>query len=122
LLEKYLKEFESESLILFDKNGIIISEYYKDLIEPEIYIELIESIKEHMFLIKRVQEESYQKDSAFSSIGNELLSYLHRIEINNESIFVSVVIKEKLKELLLEKFSEFMLELIEIIKPLISGN
>jgi len=122
LLEKYLKEFESESLILFDKNGIIISEYYKDLIEPEIYIELIESIKEHMFLIKRVQEESYQKDSAFSSIGNELLSYLHRIEINNESIFVSVVIKEKLKELLLEKFSEFMLELIEIIKPLISEN
>ena len=100
LLEKYLKEFESESLILFDKNGIIISEYYKDLIEPEIYIELIESIKEHMFLIKRVQEESYQKDSAFSSIGNELLSYLHRVEINNESIFVSVVIKEKLKELL----------------------
>ena len=122
LLEKYLKEFESESLILFDKNGIIISEYYKDLIEPEIYIELIESIKEHMFLIKRVQEESYQKDSAFSSIGNELLSYLHRIEINNESIFVSVVIKDKLKELLLEKFSEFMLELIEIIKPLISEN
>jgi len=45
LLEKYLKEFKSESLILFDKNGIIISEYYKDLIEPEIYIELIESIK-----------------------------------------------------------------------------
>ena len=122
LLEKYLKEFKSESLILFDKNGIIISEYYKDLIEPEIYIELIESIKEHMFLIKRVQEESYQTDSAFSSIGNELLSYLHRIEINNESIFVSVVIKEKLKELLLEKFSEFMLELIEIIKPLISEN
>ena len=122
LLEKHLKEFDSESLILFDKNGIIVSEYYRDIVEPEIYVELIESIKEHLFLLKRMQEESYETDYAFSSIGDELLSYLHRIKINNESIFVSVVIKEKLKELLLEKFSEFMLELIELIEPLIKGN
>ncbi|MHA1472359.1 MAG: ADP-ribosylation factor-like protein [Promethearchaeota archaeon] len=119
LLEKNLKEFDSESLILFDKNGIIISEYYREIIRPEIYVELIESIKEHLFLLKRMIEESYESDYAFSSIGDELLSYLHRIEINKESIFVSVVIKDKLKELFLEKFSEFTLELIEIIKPLI---
>ncbi|MBY8979777.1 MAG: GTP-binding protein [Candidatus Lokiarchaeota archaeon] len=122
LLENYLKKFESESLILFDKNGIIISEYYKDAIDPEIYVELIESIKEHLFLLKRMQEESYQTDYAFSSIGDELLSYLHRIEIENESLFISVVIKEKLKELLLEKFSEFTLELIELIEPLVTGK
>ena len=122
LLEKYLKEFNSESLILFDKNGIIISEYYREIIEPEIYVELIESIKEHLFLLKRMQEESYETDYAFSSIGNELLSYLHRIVIGEESLFLSVVIKEKLKELLLEKFAEFKLELIELIKPLIEGD
>ena len=122
LLEKYIKEFDSESLIVFEKNGIIISEYYSDTIDPKIYIELIESIKEHLFLLKRMQEESYETDYAFSSIGNELLSYLHRVVINGESLFVSVVIKEKLKELLLEKFSEFMDELIELIKPLIIGN
>ncbi len=122
LLEKYLKEFDSESLILFEKNGIIISEYYSDTIEPKIYIELIESIKEHLFLLKRMQEESYETDYAFSSIGNELLSYLHRIVLEGESLFVSVVLKEKLKELLLEKFSEFKLELIELIEPLIKGD
>jgi len=119
LVEKYLKEFDSESLILFDKNGIIISEYYTEIIAPEIYVELIESLKEHLFLLKRMQEESYETEYTFSSIGDELLSYLHRIEIDSESFFVSVVIKEKLKELLLEKFSEFTLELIELIKPLI---
>jgi hypothetical protein len=119
LLESYLKQFESESLILFDKNGIILSEYYKDYIEPELYIELIESIKEHLFLLKRMQEESYETDYAFSSIGDELLSYLHRIVLEGESLFVSVVLKEKLKDSLLEKFSEFKLELIELIEPLI---
>jgi len=119
LLEKYLKEFDSESLILFDKNGIIVSEYYSETIEPKIYVELIESLKEHLFLLKRMQEESYETDYVFSSIGDELLSYLHRIEIDKESIFVSVVIKEKLKELLLEKFSGFMSELIDILKPLV---
>ena len=122
LLEKSLKEFDSESLILFDKNGIIISEYYREIVEPEIYVELIESIKEHLFLLKRMQEESHETDYAFSSIGDELISYLHRIEINNESIFVSVIIKEKLKDLLLEKFSEFTLELIELIEPLVKGK
>lgn len=122
LLEKFLIQFESESLILFDKNGIILSEYYKDIIEPEIYIELIESIKEHLFLLKRMQEESYETDYALSSIGDELISYLHRIELENESLFVSVIIKEKLKESLLEKFSDFMSELIEILNPLLARS
>lgn len=119
LLEKYLSQFESESLILFDKNGIILSEYYKNIIEPDVYVELIESIKEHLFLLKRMQEESYETDYALSSIGDELISYLHRIELENESLFVSVVIKETLKEPLLEKFSDFMSDLIEILKPLL---
>ncbi|MHA1476636.1 MAG: ADP-ribosylation factor-like protein [Promethearchaeota archaeon] len=122
LVEKYLIQFESESLILFDKNGIILSEYYKDTIEPEVYVELIESIKEHLFLLKRMSEESYETDYAFSSIGEELISYLHRIELEDESLFVSVVVKEKLKELLLEKFSDFMSELIEILKPLLTRS
>ncbi len=122
LVEKYLIQFESESLILFDKNGIILGEYYKDTIEPEVYVELIESIKEHLFLLKRMSEESYETDYALSSIGEELISYLHRIEIEDESLFVSVVVKEKLKELLLEKFSDFMSELIEILKPLLTRS
>ena len=122
LIEKSLKEFDSESLIIFDKNGIIISEYYKEIVEPEIYVEFIESLKEHLFLLKRMQEESYETDYVFSSIGDELLSYLHRIVLEGESLFVSVVLKETLKESLLEKFSEFMDKLIEIIKPLIKRD
>ena len=122
LLEKYLTQFESESLILFDKNGIILSEYYKDNIEPEIYVELIESIKEHLFLLKRMQEESYETGYALSSIGDELISYLHRIVLEKESLFVSVVIKEKLKEPFLEKFSDFVSELTEILKPLLTRS
>ncbi|MBA7511217.1 hypothetical protein ES705_03208 [subsurface metagenome] len=119
LLEKYIKEFDSKSLIVFDKNGIIISEFYNDIIEPEIYIELLESIKEHLFLLKRMQEESYEADSTFSTIGNELISYLHRIKLKEESLFVSVVMKEKLKEKFLEKVSDFLSDLTEILKTLL---
>lgn len=119
LLENYVKEFDSKSLIVFDKNGIIISEFYNDIIEPEIYIELLESIKEHLFLLKRMQEESYEADSTFSTIGNELISYLHRIKLKEESLFVSVVMKEKLKEKFLEKVSDFISDLTELLKPLL---
>jgi small GTP-binding protein len=122
LLEKYLIQFESESLILFDKNGIILSEYYSNVIEPEIYIELIESIKEHLFLLKRMQEESYETNYALSSIGEELVSYLHKIELEGESLFISVVIQETLKEPFLEKFADFMFDLKEILKPLLTRS
>ncbi len=119
LLEKYIKELDSKSLLVFDKNGIIISEFYSDIIEPEIYIELLESIKEHLFLLKRMQEESYETDSTFSTIGNELVSYLHRIKLKEESLFVSVVMKEKFKDKFLEKVSDFLSDLTEILKTLI---
>lgn len=119
LLEDYLNEFGSKSLILFDKNGIIISEFYSELIEPEIYLELIESIKEHLFLLKRMQEESYETEYTFSSIGDDLISYLHRIELKGESIFVSVIINEHLKEQFLIRFTDFISDLTSILIPLL---
>ncbi|MHA1661210.1 MAG: ADP-ribosylation factor-like protein [Promethearchaeota archaeon] len=120
LLEKYLIEFNCSSLIIFDKNGIIISEYYKDEINPELYVQLIELIKEHLFLLKRIQEEDYKEDYNFTSMENNMLSYLHRLEFKKEIFFISVQIKEELKELLLERFSDFLVELTSIIESLLS--
>ena len=120
LLEKYLIEFNCSSLILFDKNGIIISEYYKDEINPNLYVQLIELIKEHLFLLKRIQEEDYKEDYNFTSMENNMLSYLHRLEFKKEIFFVSVQIKEELKDMLLERFSDFLVELTNIIESLLS--
>jgi small GTP-binding protein len=119
LLEHYLEEFNCKSLIVFDKNGIIISEFYSSVIEPKIYIEFLESIKEHLFLLKRMQEEAYEADANFSTIGNELLSYLHKFEIGDQSFFASVIIQEKFKDAFLENFSEFLVDLRQILEPLI---
>ena len=66
-----------------------------------------------------MQEESYEADSSFSSIGNKLLSYLHKIEIINQSFFASVIIQENNKEEFLEKFSDFLIEVKEILEPLV---
>ena len=119
LLEHYLEEFNCKSLIIFDKNGIIISEFYSSVIEPKIYVEFLESIKEHLFLLKRMQEESYEAESNFSSMGNELLSYLHKLEIGDQSFFTSVIIQEQDKDAFLEKFSDFLKDVKTILEPLI---
>jgi small GTP-binding protein len=121
LLEKYLEIFNCKSLIIFDKNGIIISEFYSSIIEPRIYSEFLESIKEHLFLLKRMQEESYEAESNFSIIGDQLLSYLHKLEISDQSFFASVIIKESNKEVFLENFSDFLEEVKSILGPLISS-
>jgi len=120
LLENYIYAFNCKSLILFDRNGIIISEFYNSEIEPEYYVELLESIKEHLFLLKRMQQESYEAENNLISNGNGLLSYLHRIKIGEESLFISVIIQEKYKDPFMEKFSEFLIEIRDILTPILA--
>ncbi|MFX1343901.1 MAG: ADP-ribosylation factor-like protein [Promethearchaeota archaeon] len=119
LLEKYIDIFQSQALLVFDRNGIIISEYYSD-IEPDVYVELLESIKEHLFLLKRMEEESaYEYDHDIASIDQKLFSYLHRLQIGSELFFISVVTKESQKDDLLSNFPEFLEDLTRILKELI---
>ncbi len=119
LLENYIEVFGSQALLVFDRNGIIISEYYSD-IEPEVYVELLESIKEHLFLLKRMEEEStYEYDHDISSIEHKLFSYLHRLKLGSELFFISAVTKESHKNDLLTNFPEFLEDLTEILKELI---
>ena len=120
LFEKYIKELSSLSLIMFDLQGIIISEYYSDEIDPNFYIELLETIKEHLFILKRIQEEQYDTEHNFFSIENQLLSYLHKVKLGSESFFISVTIKEDLKEKLMNKFSDFLEDLNKVFEHVIS--
>ncbi|MFX0081465.1 MAG: ADP-ribosylation factor-like protein [Candidatus Hodarchaeota archaeon] len=119
LLEKYIEVFNSQALLVFDRNGIIISEYYSD-IKPDVYVELLESIKEHLFLLKRMEEEStYEYDHDISSSEHTLFSYLHRYKLGSELFFISVVTKESHKDDLLTNFPEFLEDLSQILKQLI---
>ncbi len=118
LLEYYLEIFYSQALIIFDRNGIIISEFYND-IEPEAYIELLESIKEHLFLLKRMEEEKIEGNLDFSSAEGILFSYLLRKKIKNDTFFVSAVLKEQEKENFFKKFPDFLDDLTKILEQLI---
>lgn len=118
LLEHYQEEFDCQSLILLDENGIIISEFYSNRITPDIYAGVLEMIKEHLFLLKRIQEENYKKIHDFSSIEDHILSYLHRIQLNGDDYFISILVDEKKKDHFMEKFSDFVMELTHIMEEL----
>ncbi|MFX1455164.1 MAG: ADP-ribosylation factor-like protein [Promethearchaeota archaeon] len=118
LLEKYLNQFKSQALIVFDRNGIIISEYYSD-IKPQVYVELLESIKEHLFLLKRMEEETFELDHDISITDHALFSYLHRLKVGEEPFFISVATRQNQKEEFLEKFPDFLDELSKILIELI---
>ena len=121
LLETYLEELGCTSLILFDKNGIIISEYYKASIGPEIYIELLESIKEHLFLLKRMVDEE-DLDHNFFIYEEKLLSYLHKIDYKDYPYYISIIIEEDKKDILLEKFPNLVDEIHSIFGSLFVEN
>ena len=118
LLEYYIEIFNNKALIVFDRNGIIVSEYYSD-IEPDVYVELLESIKEHLFLLKRMEEEKYEGNFDFTSTEGKLFSYLLKTKINNDIFFVSAVLREEQKLKFFEKFPNFLDDLTKIIKQLI---
>ncbi|MFW9894278.1 MAG: ADP-ribosylation factor-like protein [Candidatus Thorarchaeota archaeon] len=118
LLEKYLNQFKSQALIVFDRNGIIISEYYSD-IEPQVYVELLESIKEHLFLLKRMEEETFELDHDISITDHALFSYLHRLKVGEEPFFISIATRQNQKEEFLEKFPDFLDQLSKILIELI---
>ncbi|TXT60511.1 MAG: Small Arf-related GTPase [Promethearchaeota archaeon] len=118
LMEKYQMYFNCSSLILFDSNGIIISEFYNNRINPELYTRLIESLKEHLFLVERMEEEDFQEDLNFFTTDDKTISYLHRIDFEVEKFFISVVLKKKYKEYFLDKFVEFRSELERILGEL----
>ena len=117
LLEDYLEEFGCTSLILFDQNGIIISEFYSEAINPEHYVMLLENIKEHLYLLKRMLEEE-KTEYNFFSIEDNFLSYLHRIKYKKFNYYISVTIDEAKKESLLEKFPTLIDEIFNIFDSL----
>ena len=118
LLEYYLEIFNSQALIIFDRNGIIISEYYND-IDPEVYVALLESMKEHLFLLKRMDEEKIEGNFDFTSTEGILFSYLLRIKVKTEMFFVSAVLKDEQKVTFFERFPEFLDDLLKILEQLI---
>jgi len=118
LLEYYIEIFNNQALIVFDRNGIIVSEYYSE-IEHDVYVELLESIKEHLFLLKRMEEEKYEGNFDFTSTEGKLFSYLLKTKINNDIFFVSAVLKEEQKVKFFERFPNFLDDLTKIIKQLI---
>jgi small GTP-binding protein len=118
LLEYYIDVFKNQALIVFDRNGIIIAEYYSD-IEAEVYVELLESIKEHLFLLKRMEEEKIEGNFDFTSSEGALFSYLLRKKIKTDMFFISAVLKEHQKEKFFEKFPDFLDDLTKILSQLI---
>lgn len=120
LLEAHIEALDCSSLILFDENGIIVSEFYSEIISPEIYVKLIESIKDHLYLLKRMQEENYKESHNLINIEEGILSYLHRITIADTIFYISIIIQEEKKERLLDKFAEFNNNLSEVLLKIIS--
>ena len=117
LLESYLEEFDCTSLILFDQNGIIISEYYKESIEPKLYIGLLENIKEHLYYLKRMVDEN-DINHNFFDIEDKYLSYLHKIDFKNFPYYISVVIDESKREVLLDRFPDLVDEISSVFKTI----
>jgi len=120
LFEKYLRNFDCESLILFDNKGVIISEYYSSSLNFQNYLALLKSIREHIVLLKKREEKKSKQDFDFEPIEEGLVSYLHQIKVKKEIFYVSMTIKENAKEDAKTKISGFLTDLNDILTTIIA--
>ncbi|TFF94548.1 MAG: hypothetical protein EU544_04335 [Promethearchaeota archaeon] len=120
LFEDYIEIFNAISLILFDQNGIIVSEFYNEDLDMERYVRLIESIKEHLFLLKRMEEEQYQEQTDFIDLEDNYVSYLHQITFNDQIFFLSTLLNEEHKDNFLKEFADFKKDINKILEEILS--
>jgi len=120
LFKETLNTFECKSLILFDQNGIILSEYYTDTLDFNMYQELLKSVTEHIVLLKKIQDENYNHDYDFRSVNTHLISYLQRFKIKSETFYISALIDNQAKEKLLEKVPDIIKEISNHLESIIS--
>ena len=120
LFEKYLRNFNCESLILFDDNGVIVSEYYTASLDFKSYLVLMKSIKEHIVLVKKMQEKQIDQDSDFKPIEKDIVSYLHQLKVKDKIFYVSATVKENAKEDLKNKIPSFLSDLSGILEPILT--
>ena len=118
-LEVFLTELECHSLILFNKNGIIVSEDYSDSIDLDLYKKIIGSINKHIVQLKEKQEENSEVQSQFFEMDDPYLSYLDQITIKNELFYISSILKNTNKSMFIKKFPKFKKFLIKSIKSLL---
>ncbi len=114
LMEKYIDILKSLSLILFDQNGIIISEFYSEEINQDLYIELLEDIREHIFILKRMEEE-HTLVNDLTDMEGKIMWFLDRIQIKNENFFLSALINKDKRELLEDNFGNLREEVVNIL-------
>jgi len=117
LCKNYLKDFNGKSVILFDQNGFIISEYYTDSLDYNTYVELLDSTTEQIILLKKIQEKQHKYDYGFTPISDHSIAYLRKIKFESEIFYVSVLIDEIRKEKLQNKISDFLNDLNGVLKP-----
>lgn len=120
LSKNYLKDLSGKSIIIFDQNGFIISEYYTDSLDHSVYLELLNSNIEQIILLKKIQEKQYKYDYGFTQINSHSVAYLHKIKFENEIFYVSILIDEIRKEKLQNKISDFLNELNVVLKPILT--
>ena len=119
-LEKNLMDLEYISLILFDRNGTIISEHYSDSLDFNLYLKFMRAIKECIIQLKQIKEENSEIDSQFTQIDDSLLSYLHQIIFKDHTFYIYALIKKEVKPSLLQKFPKFLKRLNKILKHILS--
>lgn len=118
LMEKYIDVLDTLSLILFDQNGIIISEFYSNMIHEGMYIELLDDIREHIFILKRMEEEKTTLNELLDEDGN-IMSFLDRIDIKGENFFLSALLDKNRRESFEDQFGNLRQEVIDILNKMI---
>jgi len=119
VIEKFLVEFDCVSLVLFDERGIIVSEFYNNQVEAESHVKLLEAIKEHLFILKRIEEESYSDYYNYLNEKNPHVSYLHQFQCKGQKFYLSIIFEEDLKFKILDHIPDLIKNSSEILNDLI---
>jgi small GTP-binding protein len=91
-LEAYSERLDVPGLLILDENGLIVSEFFREGVDPKVYEGLIDSIKEHIFELKRLKDRGRALQYKIFPADGGVDSCLHSIEYGGKDFYMSVLL------------------------------
>ena len=111
-----LPELGCDTLILFDENGVLISEEYSGNIDPQVYLNIIGTINDDIIKLKKLDVAEEEFASQVSKITDTLSHHLYQIDLKNASFYISAIVDTSHTDSFTKLFSKFTKRLKKHLK------
>jgi hypothetical protein len=118
-LQNFMKQFKGNHIVLYTEDGIILADYYREVLDTIEYKEIISNkINEDLVLIQKLKDQHVEFTERLTNFKNTL-EYLKKYVIGQNTFYLKInaaLLEDEKIELMKRNFNDFEKDLILIFE------